>query len=410
MGSCVWYISKYVVRPIADEPAGRSFGLMREMVALGHQGVIVTSDSMGMLNAPEAEDAYFFEVVEGMRLCRIRTLKYSASKSFRRILSWLHFEWRLLRIPMRSLPEPDVVIASSLSLLTVLNGLRLRRRYRCRLVFEVRDIWPLTLTEEGGFSRWNPVVACLGAIERLGYRRADIVVGTMPNLGEHIEKVTGQDIPAHCVPMGVDGRTVQSPGRLPEDYVNSYIPQDRFVVGYAGSIGITNALDTLMECAEQMKDKTDVHFVVVGDGDLRLAYIDQFGSLPNITFAPRVAKAMVQDFLTRCDLLYLSVHDSVVWRYGLSLNKMIDYMLSGKPIVASYSGFPSMITEAECGSFVPAGDVAALRREIERYHDMDPVAREAMGERGRGWLLANRDYEVLAEEYLRILFPSPSVR
>ena len=114
----------------------------------------------------------------------------------------------------------------------------------------------------------------------------------------------------------------------------------------------------------------------------------------------------MHDFLTRCDLLYLSVHDSTVWDYGLSLNKLIDYMLAAKPIVASYSGFPSMIDEAECGSFVPAGDAAALRDEILRFRRMDAATRESMGERGRVWLLENRGYEVLARDYLEILFPS----
>ncbi len=139
-----------------------------------------------------------------MRLCRVRTLKYSASRSIRRILSWVHFEWRLLRLPANLLPRPDAIIVSSLSLLTVLSGLRLRRRYRSRLIFEVRDIWPLTLTEAGGFSPRSPLVLGLGAIEKLGYRRADAIVGTMPNLRQHVEEVTGSSKPTYCVPMGVD--------------------------------------------------------------------------------------------------------------------------------------------------------------------------------------------------------------
>ena len=66
-------------------------------------------------------------------------------------MSWLHFEWRLLRSDGNSLPRPDAIIVSSLSILTILNGLWIRRRYRTRLIFEIRDIWPLTLVEEGGF-------------------------------------------------------------------------------------------------------------------------------------------------------------------------------------------------------------------------------------------------------------------
>jgi glycosyltransferase involved in cell wall biosynthesis len=113
---------------------------------------------------------------------------------------------------------------------------------------------------------------------------------------------------------------------------------------------------------------------------------------------------MVQSVLSHCDLLYFSVHVSEVWKYGQSLNKVIDYMLSGKPVVASYTGYPSMINEAECGGYVPAGDVAALRSEILRYVFMDANQRDAIGMRGREWILANRRYQTLAQNYLRILF------
>ena len=104
-------------------------------------------------------------------------------------------------------------------------------------------------------------------------------------------------------------------------------------------------------------------------------------------------------------MLYFSVHNSEVWRYGQSLNKVIDYMLAGKPIVASYTGFPSMINEAQCGTYVPAGDEKSLKDEIIRYAQMSASERADIGARGREWILQNRTYSVLASDYLKILFP-----
>ena len=189
---------------------------------------------------------------------------------------------------------------------------------------------------------------------------------------------------------------------LPTDYASKYLPPGKFTVAYAGSIGISNALDVLLE---RMQDDPRVHFVVLGDGDLRPAYEAKYGSLANLTFAPRIPKAMVNDFLSRRDLLYLSVHKCAVWDYGLSLNKLIDYMLAARPVVASYSGYPSMIDEACCGTFVPAGDPAALEQEIRRCAVMPVEERETMGARGRAWVLEHRAFRVLAQDYLRIMFP-----
>ena len=112
---------------------------------------------------------------------------------------------------------------------------------------------------------------------------------------------------------------------------------------------------------------------------------------------------MVQAVLAKCDLLYFSVHVSNVWRFGQSLNKVIDYMLAGKPMVASYTGYPSMINEAGCGTFVPAGDVPALRAEINRYVAMPSQERAIMGAKGREWIVANRSYRQLAQDYSKIL-------
>jgi glycosyltransferase involved in cell wall biosynthesis len=208
--------------------------------------------------------------------------------------------------------------------------------------------------------------------------------------------------------MGVDERLLTEAESLPAGYAERHIPEGKFVIAHAGTIGITNALDTFLDCARRLKDSAKLHFLVVGEGDLREKYMRDYADVPNLSFAPRVPKRMVQSVLARCSLLYFSVHPSKVWRYGQSLNKVIDYMLAGKPIVASYTGYPSMINEAECGSYVPAGDVEALQSEILRHAAMPPEQLDLIGARGRSWLLKHRSYDVLANDYLKILFPDPT--
>lgn len=403
MSTSIWYVSKYVAPPGSGTAGGRGYLLMKELALMGHRVAIITSDSNQLAAPPHLVTDFLFQQVDGIQLCWVRTMKYSVAKSTRRILSWLHFEWRLLWLPTHKLPKPDVVVVSSLSLLTVLNGLWWRIRYKCRLVFEVRDIWPLTLVEEGGFMPSNLFVLSLGVVERLGYKYADAIVGTMPNLGEHVQSVLGYPLPTHCIPMGVDPETFATLECLPDDYVANYFPRGKFVVAHVGSIGIANALDTFLDCAESMKDQLSIYFLVVGDGDLRDSYRKKYAHLDNLSFGPKVSKAMVQSVLAKCDLLYFSVHISKVWQYGQSLNKLIDYMMAGKPVVASYTGHPSMINEANCGTYVPAGDVAALMQEVHRYSQMDPQERLLIGARGKAWLLENRNYPKLAKEYLAIM-------
>lgn len=402
MNQTVWYISKYVAPPHGDAAGGRAWELMRELVIRGHMGVVITSDASHLAVVPELKSAVFREHRDGIEVYWLRTFKAEAAKSWQRIVSWLHFEWRLLRLDKSSLPIPDVVIVSSLSLLTVLNGLLLKRRFRVPMVFEVRDIWPLTLTEEGGFDPGNFFVRVLSWIERLGYRRADAIVGTMPALGDHVREVLGEERDVRCIPMGYSTRvkdTDRTHGR------RQPTPAGHLVVGYAGTVGATNALEVLFDAARLLRDDSRITLRVLGDGPLLSTFKEVAADLPHVVFVAKVPKDQVESELQKCDVLYLSTYPSRVWEFGQSLNKLVDYMLSGRPVLASFSGFPSMIDEAGSGMYVPAGDPVAVTQALRRFAAMSDGERDAMGERGRAWLLENRSYERLAADYEPILFP-----
>lgn len=404
MKKTIWYITKYFSPKTTTSPGGRGWFLVEEMNKSGCETVVITSDSNNLVDVPELSRRVTEQTVSGVKIIWLKTLKYSVAKSVTRILSWFHFEWNLFFLNKKALPRPDVIVVSSLSLLTIINGLLLKRKYKCRLVFEVRDIWPLTIVEEGGFSSGNLFVKALSVIEKLAYRRSDLIVGTMPNLSEHVRAETGLSRPVFCIPMGVSEDHLSQVKALPDDYMKQYFAVPKFRVVHAGTIGITNALEVFFEAAALMRDHADIEFLMIGDGALKAHYQEKYGHLSNLTFAPKISRDMVQSALEKSDLLYFSVYASKVWHYGQSLNKVIDYMLAGKPVIASYSGYPSMINEAECGVYVPAGDVDALVSGILDMMSKSAEEREEMGARGKKWLLDNRNYPKLAQDYMSLLF------
>lgn len=400
----LWYITKYFAPKTPSSPGGRGWLLLNELAKSECDVVVISSNSNNLIDPMDIDGSWKDETVNNIRLIWLNTLKYGVAKSYLRILSWFHFELKLFFYNKKNLPRPDAVVVSSLSLLTILNGLWLKRKYQCRLIFEIRDIWPLTIIEEGGASVSNPMVRFLGWLERLGYRKSDAIIGTMPNLAEHVQGVCKNSAPVFCVPMGVSLDQENNDQPLSDEYKSRILNHTSLKIVHAGTIGITNALETLFETAKLLEDDDRFQFIIVGDGALREAYIEKYSYLKNVTFAPKVSKNQVQSVLSECDIVYFSTFPSKVWRYGQSLNKVIDYMLSGKPVVASYSGYPSMINEAQCGQFVPASNPQALADTFIKYAAMSEAERLEMGAKGKAWLLHNRNYKKLAQDFSKVVF------
>ncbi len=400
---CIWVLAKYAT---AQEQGfeTRTVALAREWVRSGREVVIISSTANHLLRSEPISGPRKEVTFDGVRMVFLRTWAYRATASFRRVLSWLHFEWRIFREPLAKLPSPDVVIVSSLSLFSVLNGIRLARMFRCPWVFEVRDIWPLTLTEEGGVKSSHPLAWLMAHIERLGYRNAALTVGTMPNLSPHASRVAGHPVRCACIPFGFDPTLAPSADEaLQRTSLTDGRRENTLVVGYAGSIGTANALDSIVEAAVRLREDPRFRFVFWGDGDLRNSFMQKTSGCPNVAWAGKVPRHEVHASLRQCDLLYFAAHPSRVWESGMSLNKVTDYLLAAKPIIASYSGYPSILEEAGCGEFIPAGDVDELVETLERYAMMPRSKLATMGEAGRRWLFANRTWSSLAIEYLALL-------
>lgn len=400
----IWLISKYASPPKYTKAPSRLFFLAREFVKQGNEVTLITSDSNHFANYPQTSKVYNNEEIDGVAVNWLKTKKYTKTTSLSRILSWFDFERKLFGMKIKGLERPDVIIISSLSIFSIVYGCYLKRKYKAFLVFEIRDIWPLTLTAEGGFSKWHPFVVLVSWIEKFGYKRADLMVGTMPKLDLHVKNILGYEKPFFCSPLGFN----------PEDYLhvvvnsveNTYrklASEGKVVVGYAGSMGITNALENFIETIKLSDKKNNLHFLLVGSGDLRTEYEHRLRECSNVTFLPRIPQNEVKVFLENCDILYLSTHHSEVWMYGQSMNKVVEYMLAAKPIIATYSGYPSMINEAECGVFVNVGKPEDLLSVFDEFAKMSDEERRAFGNKGRKWIFNHRKYSHLAIEYLSVI-------
>ena len=384
--------------------------LAQELVKKHCEVTIVTSNSNHVAKYQKSLYKIQKYIYNDVNFKIVNTLQYKSTTSLKRILSWFDFELKLfLNLKKLVIKKPDVIIVSSLSLLTVVNGLILKNKFKStKLIFEIRDIWPLTLTEEGGYSKYHPAVLFLGFIEKIGYKYCDAIVGTMPNLSEHVENVLNKKVTnVYCVPFGVSSgaHELSDTAILENELLNKFkkFSKEKFTVGYAGSIGLSNGLDTIIEVVKKLNENRDINFVFLGDGWYKDKYEKELSQYPNAFFTGRVDRDHVKYFLYHCDVLFIAALPSKVWLYGWSLNKMIDYMISGKPVIAEYDGYKSMINEANSGFFVKSGNADELRNKIVEVSKIPPIDLKKMGENGKEWIIKNRNWSKLAADYLSII-------
>jgi glycosyltransferase involved in cell wall biosynthesis len=402
----IWYISKYASS--SKYNAGtRHFFLGEEWVKTGNDVTIFSSNSSHLSKSfPQFKGSYMSEEINGVKAIWFNIIKSKSSSGINRIIGWFLFDLKLLLLRKKFLSKPDVIIVSSLSLTTVLPGLILSKLYKSKFVFEVRDIWPLSVIKLGGYSKYNPFIIYLTWLEKLGYRNANLIVGTMPNLIEHVHvncKIKNKII---SIPQGVSLNFYEQFSEpIEQEFLDKYIPKEKFIVCYTGTMNVNNPIDDLIKAARILKDRNDIYFLLIGDGNRRPFLMEETKDLPNVVFPPLIKKSKVSSLLRFVDVCY-DACCSELSIYGLSRNKWIDYMFSSKPIICSFDGFQSMINEANCGAFVKFGHEEKLSEMLLEFAGYPKAKIKYIGCRGKDFLINNRTFDKLADIYLREIIDS----
>ena len=402
----VWIINQYASTPQYGL-GGRHFYLAQELAKLGHRVYVIAAAPHHLLHKKPVFDSDFsIEAVAGFSFVWLKMPPYAQAHSKQRVLNWFLFAWRLRRLAKIIPHQPDAVLCSSPSLIAFLGAQRLAKKYQARLVFEVRDIWPQTLIELGGHSPNHPLIRLMQWVENKAYRDADRVVSNLKNSVKHMVAHGLRHDKFAWVPNGFSQDEVRSPEPLSAS-VAAQLPQEKFIVGYTGTLGLANSLDTLILAAEILQAQTDIVFVIVGKGREKepLAAMVKGRGLKNFIFIDAIPKTQIQSMLARFDACFIGLTKDPLFRFGVSPNKLFDYLYAGKPIVyAIESGDYQPVAEAKAGLQVAPQDPQALAAAILQLYRMPAPEREKMGHNGHQAALAQYEYGMLAQQLAAVLF------
>jgi len=384
----------------------RTYYMAREWVRAGHDVTIVASATSHIrARAPElgGKDR-LEEMIDGIRYLWFATPEYDGNGA-KRVLNMVSFVTRLYRegnaLSVRF--RPDVVIGSSTYPMDMWPARRIADLSDAKLVFEVHDLWPLSPMELGGMSKRHPFIMMVQAAEDYAYRKADVVVSMLPMVREYMESRGMAPHKLHIVPNGIDPGEWEADG--PElaapvaELFDQFKREGKSVVGYAGTHGVANAMEVFIDAARLMQDEP-VAFVLVGGGPDKPALQAQALGLRNVRFVDPVKKAQIPALLQRFDIAYIGAHRQPLYRFGISPNKLMDYMMAGRLILTSIEAGNDPVAEAGCGRTVRPEDPVALADGLRELLALDETTRQAMAERGRAFVQKNHTYPVLAKRFL----------
>lgn len=398
-GKVIWIINHYAGSRVHGMEY-RHYYLAQHFLRMGLRPVIICASFHHLLTRlPEEKHA----VVDGVPYVWIRACRYERN-DFKRVVNMVEFSSRLALKSLGQLPRPDVVIASSPHPFVAVNGHRLAKKYGAKFIFEVRDLWPLTLMELGGHSPRHAFIRAMAWAERLGYERCDATVSLLGGAKEYMAAHGLDERKFVHIPNGIDPQVSQAVEELPEEHrrtIRRLKDDGRLIVLYSGNHGVANALGNVIEAASLLRDEPRVHFLLVGQGPEKesLQQRAQAAGLQNVTFLPPVARSQVPALTRAADLGYIGLQKKDLFKHGVSPNKLYEYMSVALPVIFAIDTIHDEVAEAQCGFSIPAEDPLALADVLRRIIRIPRDQLRVMGERGRQYVQRTHTYEVLAQQY-----------
>ncbi len=336
----IWILNDYAVLP-SQGGQNRHYYLAKYLTKLGHNVAVFVGSHPHNTNLQmiEGKERYKVNEEHGFPWVYVKTYNYGNSK-VKRVFSMFKY-CKSTKKAVKQFNKPDVIIGSSAHPLAARLAVKLGKKYKCQSIVEIRDLWPESIVAFGVCKQNNPLVRLLRKLEKWMYQKADKVLFTMEGAYDYIiEQKWEKDIPKEKVYYLNNGVDLEAF----EYNVNSYKIDDidlkndnDFKIIYTGSIRQANNLGLLLDAAKLVKTK-NIKFLIWGDGNQREILADRVKveKIRNVVFKGRIEKKYIPYIVSSANLNYAHVEPSTIFRFGISANKIFDYLASGKPTLCDF--------------------------------------------------------------------------
>jgi glycosyltransferase involved in cell wall biosynthesis len=397
----IWWVSQYASTP--DQQFTTQYDLASKLVGKGHR---VTFFAAGFshykfeeIRLKQGEDSRE-ELCNGVRFVWIKTPGYKTN-NWRRAYNILSFAWRAYWNARRREEVPDLIIGTTFHPLNSFCAYCISVSKKRPFVFEVKDLWPLTMIEFGKLSPRSPLAIILRYLEKFLARHASKIMTTLPGVSGYYAELGIPNERTAWIPNGLE--LARYANLRPFD---GCLPSP-FTLLYAGGLVSANALETIIRAAQIVQERErDARFVFVGGGQQKpqLVQLAKELNLRNIQFRDAVPKNELHRIMEEAHAFILSMRNLPgLYRYGMSFNKLCDYVAAGRPVLFAGDSSYNVVKEFKCGIVVPPENPEAFAEAIREFRSLSNEERAEMGRNGIRCARERFDIAMLADRLEQML-------
>lgn len=375
----IWIIDHYA-QPEKYKALIRQTLFAKNLIKFGHRVRIFCASTVHNtdINLITDKSLYKEELVDGINYTYVRCHDYN-SNNYKRIINMYEFAYNVAKVCSvykKKEGQPDSVLCCSMTLQACKAGIKIARKYNAKSVAQITDLWPETLIAYGRAKKTHPIVILFRNIEKWIYKNSDELVFSMEGISEYLEEMGWASVipksKMHYINNGVDLKQFDY-NRInytisDEDLENREI----FKIVYTGSIRKANNLGKLLDIAKHINSKK-IKFLIWGDGDeletLKSRVLNE--NISNVVFKGKVEKKYIPYITSSADLNYAHSESVALFRFGISLNKIFDYLAAGKPIVCDFTANYNPVLTANAGVEITDADASKMAQAIEETVNSD---------------------------------------
>lgn len=393
----VWLVSHYAMPPHLELRV-KTLRFAQILQSRGYEVLLITASTIHDtdINLIKSKEKFIEREYGGLKYVHLKCAQYKGS-GLKRIKNLFQFQKQFNRV-MPKFEKPDVIVADC-NCINYKGILKFAQKHKIPFVSEIRDLWPLSIVEYKGISENNPLIRYLYKHERRMYMHSSAVIFSMEGGKDYIkekkwDKFINLD-KVFYINNGLDV-AVQEKQKQENSLQDEDLADDKFKVVYTGSIRTVNSVDQLVRTAELLQDKQDIKFLIYGDGDKRkeLEEYCENNNFTNVKFKGKVDKKFIPYICANASVNVISVKQTRISKYGVSWNKLFDYMAAGKPVLSTAKVNYDLIEKYKCGISLEEQSPQAISNAILQLYGMAKVKYEELCQNAKN-AAKDFDFEIL---------------